>query len=114
MPTAEGFIKSSSGSRFVATFTVEGLSYNFVGASSSGGPPFTCNEATLTYTAMKQLSATRLFDGRLGPTGVTITLANGPIITGTLDMPINPGSSLSGSGVWSQNLNMILAADDDN
>jgi len=108
MPTAEGFIKSSSGGRFVATFTVEGLSYNFVGASSSGAPPFTCNEATLTYTAMKQLSATRIFDGKLGPNTVSITLANGPVISGTLDMPINPGSSLSGSGVWSQNLNMIL------
>jgi len=103
MPTADGFIKSNSGGRFVATFTIDGASFNFSGAFSSSAPPFTCNEATLTYTATNQIASSRLFEGRLGPNNVTFTLANGPVISGTLDMPINPGSSLSGSGVWSEN-----------
>jgi len=103
MPTAEGYIKSNSGGRFVATFSIDGASFNFSGAFSSSVPPFTCNEATLTYTATNQLASTRNFDGRLGPNGVKFTLANGPVITGNLDMPINPGSTLSGSGVWSEN-----------
>jgi len=103
MPTAEGYIKSNSGGRFVATFTIDGASFNFSGAFSSSVPPFTCNDATLTYTATNQLASTRNFEGRLGPSKATINLANGPVISGILDMPINPGSSVSGSGVWTEN-----------
>jgi len=58
-PKAEGFIKSSSAGRFVATFAV-GVPYNFVAVVSSGTRYFTYRKANLTYTNYKQLSFTRI------------------------------------------------------
>jgi len=104
MPSAEGFIKATAGGRFSAVFMIAGLRYNFSGAFTSSAPPYECRNAVLSYTDIRTLSSTHNFSGQLGPDTVTLTLDNGPTISGTLDMPISPGSSVSGSGVWTQNL----------
>ncbi|KAF8962443.1 hypothetical protein BDZ97DRAFT_1662864 [Flammula alnicola] len=103
MPSADGFIKSTAGGRFAATFVIDDLMYNFSGSFASSVPAFSCNTASLSYNAVRQLNSTRSFDGRVGPTTVELRVANGPIITGVLDMPLSPGSTVSGSGVWTQN-----------
>ncbi|KAF8969703.1 hypothetical protein BDZ97DRAFT_1695498 [Flammula alnicola] len=103
MPEAEGFIQSTAGGRFAATFMIDELMYNFSGSFASSVPAFTCNTATITYSGLKQLNSTRSFEGRVGPSKVTLNLANGPVINGVLDMPLSPGSTVSGSGVWTQN-----------
>ncbi|KAF8163838.1 hypothetical protein B0H34DRAFT_697225 [Crassisporium funariophilum] len=77
--------------------------YNFSGNFASSVPAFTSNTATLTYTSLNQLTSTRSFDGRVGPNNVRLTLANGSVIDAVLDMPISPGSSVSGMGVWTAN-----------
>ncbi|KAF8154464.1 hypothetical protein B0H34DRAFT_716572 [Crassisporium funariophilum] len=103
MPSAEGFIKSTAGGRFACTFLIDDLMYNFSGSFASSVPAFTSNTATLAYTTLNQLVSTRSFDGRVGPNNIKLTLANGPVIDGVLDMPISPGSTVSGSGVWTGN-----------
>jgi hypothetical protein len=103
MPSADGFIKSTAGGRFAATFVIDEIMFNFSGSFTSSVPAFTCNTATLEYPALKNLNATRPFEGRVGPTKVSLNLGNGPIIAGVLDMPLSPGSTVSGTGVWLQN-----------
>ncbi|KAF5310924.1 hypothetical protein D9619_007964 [Psilocybe cf. subviscida] len=103
MPSADGFIKSTAGGRFAATFVIDEIMFNFSGSFASSVPAFTCNTATLNYPSLKSISSTRSFEGRVGPSKVTLNLANGPAISGVLDMPLSPGSTVSGSGVWTQN-----------
>jgi hypothetical protein len=103
MPSADGFIKSTAGGRFAATFVIDEIMFNFSGSFASSVPAFTCNTATLEYPNLKAISSTRSFEGRVGPSKVSLNLANGPKINGVLDMPLSPGSTVSGSGVWTQN-----------
>ncbi|KAF8962500.1 hypothetical protein BDZ97DRAFT_2076447 [Flammula alnicola] len=103
MPSADGFIRSTAGGRFAATFMIDDLMYNFSGSFASSVPEFTSNTASITYSGVRQLHSTRSFEGRVEPTKVELRLANGPVIAGDLDMPLSPGSTVSGSGVWMQN-----------
>lgn len=104
MPTAQGFIRTAfgTGSKFSSSFVVDGLNYTFSGTLSPAVQEFMCSNATLTYTSVSQLTASRSFGGRVGTTDVNLVLDNGPTIVGPLDMPISPASSLSGSGIWGQ------------
>ncbi|KAF8165980.1 hypothetical protein B0H34DRAFT_691345 [Crassisporium funariophilum] len=100
MPTAEGFFKSTAGGRFACTLLVDDdMMYHFSGTFASSVQAFTANIATVTYTSLNQLVSSRSFAGRVGPDNITLTLANGPVIEGVLDMPIQ-GATVSGSGVW--------------
>lgn len=103
--TAQGRIIGTSGTRFTATFVLpgSGMQVNYLGNFSSSIQPFRSANATLTYDNENQLTATRQFDGQLGINNVKLTLTNGPVISGPLDMPISPPSSVSGSGVWAIN-----------
>ncbi|TRX89636.1 hypothetical protein FHL15_009545 [Xylaria flabelliformis] len=104
MPTASGFIRGvAGGNKFTSTFVIEDIQYHFSGGFDPSVPPFTCDQATLLYTDLGQLTTTRDFEGKIGTDTVSFTIGNGPTITGRLDMPINPASRVSGSGTWAQN-----------
>ncbi|KAF8894207.1 hypothetical protein CPB84DRAFT_1304939 [Gymnopilus junonius] len=103
MRTVDGFINCKNGTHFTASFTVDGVNYNYVGSLGNSVPPFKCFNATLEFNQPRDLTSTHLFEGRIGPEELEITLANKVKITGTLNMPISPGGSVSGSGSWSQN-----------
>lgn len=104
MPTAPGFVKAtSSGTKFVASFIIDDILYNYAGSVNPSVQNFSCNNATLTYTSLGQLTTTRTYEGKIGTSTIKLTLANGPVIEGPLDMPIAPASTVSGNAVWTQN-----------
>jgi len=79
---------------------IGGLKYNYSGASTFSSPPFECRNAVLTYKNIRGFSSICNFRGQLGPETGSINIENEPSILGTSDMPISPGRSISGSGVW--------------
>ena len=103
--TAKGFIKTVPGAagRFSASFSVNKILYNASGSFATSVPEFTCSNAKLTYDDIGDLTSTRSFSGRVGDTDIALTFDIGPTITGKLNMPIDPPSSVSGSAVWTQN-----------
>ena len=104
MPTASGFIRSAaSGTKFTASFNIDDILYTFAGSLTPSVQSFDCNNATLEYSSVAALTATRAFDGKFGTKDVRVSVANGPKITGPLDMPISPASTVSGNGSWTQN-----------
>lgn len=104
MPTATGFIRSAaSGTKFTASFTIDDILYTYAGSLTPSVQSFESNNATLDYSSVGALTATRAFDGKVGSKTVTLSVANGPKITGDLDMPISPASTVSGNGSWTQN-----------
>jgi hypothetical protein len=105
MQAAEGIIKSTSGTRFIASFVVVGSLYNFFGISSISVPDFRCqcNTATLRYSDISDLTSTRAFTGTIGPDDLQFGFANGPTITGKLDKASPSGATISGSGSWTLN-----------
>ncbi|KAF9535055.1 hypothetical protein CPB83DRAFT_879284 [Crepidotus variabilis] len=105
MPTADGYIKTTStGSKFIAVFAIDGVSYTFTGPLGGSSQPWTCNNASATCRNLrKDLTSSRTFEGHVGPEKVRFQLENGIKITGTLDMPIHPPNSVSGTGSWTFN-----------
>ncbi|KAI0191557.1 hypothetical protein EV127DRAFT_68065 [Xylaria flabelliformis] len=104
MPTASGFIKGvAGGNKFTSTFVIDDIQYHFSGNFNPAIQEFACQEATLEYANLGQLTTQRDFDGKVGTQTVSFTIKNGPTINGGLDMPINPASRVSGSGTWAQN-----------
>lgn len=104
MPTASGFVRSAaSGTKFTASFTIDDLLYTFAGSLTPSVQEFSCNNAELEYSSVGALTATRSFDGKIGSKDIRISAGNGPKITGTLDSPIHPASTVSGNGSWTQN-----------
>jgi hypothetical protein len=103
--SAKGFINSvpSAGGRFSTSFYVNKMLYNASGSFASTVPQFSCSNATLKYNDIGDLTSTRSFSGRVGIDDIELTFDNGPTITGRLNMPINPPSTVSGSAVWTQN-----------
>jgi hypothetical protein len=77
--------------------------YNASGSFATSVPDFYCTNAKLSYDDIGDLTSTRSFSGRVGGNDITLTFDNGPTITGRLNMPINPPSTVSGSAVWTQN-----------
>ncbi|KAF8165919.1 hypothetical protein B0H34DRAFT_690965 [Crassisporium funariophilum] len=100
MHTAHGVIMGHPGGRFTCTFIIDDIMYTFSGSFASIVPNFTSNNTKLTYNSVDQLTHTRQFDGRVGPNNVKLTLFDGPEIDGVLDMPLDLGFTISGSGVW--------------
>lgn len=103
MPSAQGFVKGFAGNKFIATFVIDDIQYHFSGSLNPAVQDFQSNEATLEYSSQGQLVSTRDFDGKVGTQDLTLNAANGPKISGPLNMPISPASRVSGSGTWSQN-----------
>lgn len=69
-----------------------------------------CVRGYIRHTNVKSFEAhstiprpKRDYSGQIGPDNITLNIKNGPKITGSLDMPINPASTVSGSGTWAQN-----------
>lgn len=100
MLTINGWIKSSTSTRFVADFVIDGHAYTFAGNLSISVQPFSATNATLEYASVDQLSGTCQYEGQIGKSGIKLTFANGPTIAGGLDMPINPANTVTGSGYW--------------
>ncbi|KAK4078358.1 uncharacterized protein Triagg1_3374 [Trichoderma aggressivum f. europaeum] len=101
---ATGFIENDpSGTQFAATFTINDIEYHFSGTFTPSVQAFASNQATLTYGSEGDLTTDRDFNGLIGPDDVALMVANGPTITGPLNMPIWPGSDVTGTGTWTQN-----------
>jgi hypothetical protein len=100
MSTARGFIRSTSSTKFTATFLIDDIQYTYTGTIANSVQTFSSTNATLTYSSTEQLTSLRAFSGKVGTQDVTFTAANGPKISGPLDMPISPASNVSGSGTW--------------
>ncbi|KAI1157493.1 hypothetical protein F5B18DRAFT_644874 [Nemania serpens] len=104
MPSASGFIKSvGGGSKFTATFLIDDIQYHFSGNFNPTVQDFTANEASLEYVNLGQLTTLRTIEGKVGTEDISISIKNGPKISGPLNMPINPASRISGTGTWAQN-----------
>ncbi|KAL1839709.1 hypothetical protein VTK73DRAFT_3936 [Phialemonium thermophilum] len=104
MSTAQGFIRGvAGGHRFIASFVIDDIQYAFSGMLNPAVAEFTSREATLTYDSVEQLTSQRNFEGQVGSETVTLTIDNGPRISGPLEPPIYPASAVSGSGMWTQN-----------
>ncbi|KAI1454746.1 hypothetical protein F4805DRAFT_302803 [Annulohypoxylon moriforme] len=101
MPTANGTVKSiPGGTKFASTFVIDGMQYHFSGNLNFSLPDFSSNEATVEYTDLGQLTTQRNFDGQIGPDKLSLNIINGPKIVGSLNMPIDTASRVSGNGMW--------------
>jgi hypothetical protein len=103
--TAKGFINTVPGAsgRFASSFSINKILYNASGSFATSVPEFYCSNAKLSYDDVGDLTSTRSFSGRVGETDIALTFDIGPTITGKLNLPINPPSTVSGSAVWTQN-----------
>jgi len=102
MPTADGWIKSASDTKFTASFDIDDVSCVLSSTIDIGVPVFECNDAVLEYTGLEEVIGTCSFEGTIGKTRINLKLANGATITGTLDEPIGKVYEVSGSGAWVQ------------
>ncbi|OCH84320.1 hypothetical protein OBBRIDRAFT_420038 [Obba rivulosa] len=93
---------SSSNSRVIAQFNINGQTNIFTCNLSNSVQFFSCTHATLTYRSGDDLTGTRIFQGSVGTNEVTLTLGNGVVIHGVLDNSIGMNASENGSGVWEQ------------
>ena len=105
--SSKGFISSVPGAadRFGSSFYVKNskVMYNASGTFKSAVPEFESYNATVKYDDVGDLTSTRSFAGRVGLDDIELTFDNGPIISGRLNMPIDPATTVSGSGVWTEN-----------
>lgn len=77
--------------------------YNASGTFKSSVPEFESYTATVKYNDVGDLTSTRSFAGRVGQDDLVLTFDNGPVISGRLNMPIDPATTVSGSAVWTEN-----------
>jgi hypothetical protein len=103
MPTAAGFVKATSGTKAIASFSIDDLQYTFSCNIEPNVQPFQSHSAMLTYSDMGDLTAARDWNGQVGSSKVKMNISNGPSIEGSLDMPVSPASVVVGTGVWIQN-----------
>ncbi|KAG0248009.1 hypothetical protein DFQ27_001293, partial [Actinomortierella ambigua] len=99
--TAYGQVRTIAGGiRFTSSFYINGLQYRFDGNLSPAVPDLSSRKATLKYESTEQLFATRVFSGTIGIEDFELTLVNGPVISGRLDVPVDRKSSVAGAGRW--------------
>ncbi|KAF5330329.1 hypothetical protein D9619_005166 [Psilocybe cf. subviscida] len=98
-----GFIRSStSGARFLGSFIANNQSYLVAGSFSSSVPPFKSSAAQLRFDDAESLSGTKQLDGVVGSDKIKLTIGDGATITGKLDVPIHPASSVVGAAFLTQ------------
>ena len=103
---ATGTIQSVHGAsgHFSASFYINEMLYSFSGRFDTAIEDYICKNATLEYTNISQLvSSQDIISGTVGKTDITLTLSNGPTISGPLDAPINTSNPVKGTGMWTQN-----------
>ncbi|KAL4252801.1 hypothetical protein ABKN59_005415 [Abortiporus biennis] len=104
MPTVKGSFHRNSPNRITAVFVVDGIQVTYTATVSPSIQPFTSNNARLTYDDIDDLASTRGYDGRIGTDTFKLTLKNGPVIEGNLNVPgIAPAATVNGSGAWESN-----------
>ncbi|KAF9457789.1 hypothetical protein BDZ94DRAFT_939035 [Collybia nuda] len=103
MPSASGNIISQNGKKFIATFLIDEIQYSFAGSLDPSVQSFNCSNATLTYGSVGDLTTTRAYEGQVGVTKVTFTVANGAKLEGPLNLQISPASTVAGNGTWTSN-----------
>ena len=103
--TAKGFITSVPGAagRFAGAFSINKILYIVSGSFATSVPEFYCSIAKLSWEDIGDLTSTRSFSGRVGETDIVLAFDDGPTITGRLNMPVEPPTTVSGSAVWHQN-----------
>jgi hypothetical protein len=103
MPTAQGYVKSKSGTRVIGNFIIDDFGYTFSGNVNPAVQPFESDNALLTYNSVGQLVASRSWNGQVGPDKVKLHIANGPSIEGQLEMPVSSARAVEGSVTWIHN-----------
>jgi len=104
--TATGTIQSVRGAfgRFSASFYINRMLYTFSGALDTAIKDYVSKNATLEYAHISQLVSSRdIISGTVGKTNITLTLSNGPTISGPLDTAIDTSNPGKGRGMWAQN-----------
>ncbi|KAF8967312.1 hypothetical protein BDZ97DRAFT_1804456 [Flammula alnicola] len=99
---ATGFLRSTSGARFLGSFMLKDSQYIVAGSFASSVPAFKSSAAILTYDKEESLSGTKAVDGVVGSDKVTLQFSNGSKIEGKLDFPISPAASVCGAGFFTQ------------
>ncbi|KAF9156193.1 hypothetical protein DFQ26_009445, partial [Actinomortierella ambigua] len=95
--TARGLVRAvDGGNKFISFFDINGVQYRFDGSLVPAVPDLSSHIATLKYENKEQLHATRGFHGAIGIDDFELTLVNGPVISGRLDVPVHPKSSVNG------------------
>ncbi|KAK3830123.1 MAG: hypothetical protein JOS17DRAFT_685460 [Linnemannia elongata] len=88
------------GRTFSSTFIIDEITHSFQG-SFNGAAVLPCKGVvTLTYVTSDDLTSTRDFKGVFDKATVTITLANGVVITGVVDNPVPVPNNVTGTGRW--------------
>ncbi|KIM49485.1 hypothetical protein M413DRAFT_438668 [Hebeloma cylindrosporum] len=103
--SANGFINSVPGTpgRFSGSFSINHVVYNVSGSFATTVPEFRCSNATLKYDYIGDLTSTRSFSGHVGDTDIALTFDIDLTITGLLNLPIQPPTTVFGSAAWTQN-----------
>ncbi|KAH9479066.1 hypothetical protein JR316_0007643 [Psilocybe cubensis] len=109
--SAEGSVTSTSMTGFTATFFLPGSNkrVTFYGKLKVLVQTFKCSNAVLRYDNDTQLTDARQLNGQIGVDNLKLTLDNGAVFEGVLDMPISPASSVSGSGNWETKTGTIMS-----
>ncbi|KAF5694015.1 hypothetical protein FDENT_1319 [Fusarium denticulatum] len=103
MSSAQGSIQSTQPGKFTATFNIDGSLYLFSGNVNPPTQPFESQAATLEYSSVESLEGSQQFTGIIGSRDeASFTFNDGTVIKGPLDIPVNPASHVSGTGIWAQ------------
>ncbi|KAF5024604.1 hypothetical protein F66182_3367 [Fusarium sp. NRRL 66182] len=104
MSSAHGVVVRSSPNKLQATFIADGTEYIYNMNVNVSLPPFNTKSAKLVYQSPDELASSHNFQGRIGPHTLQLTLANGVVIEGQLEMPgVQPAIAADGFGVWLSN-----------
>lgn len=87
----------------MASFEINDLLYNLACTVNPSIEHFDVKDAKIEFGSLDQLTTTRQFYGKIGKNQITMSLANGPKITGVLGKLMDPASSIVGQGTWTQN-----------
>lgn len=99
---ATGWLRATSGARFMGRFMVNDAQYLVAGSLASSVPTFKSSAAILSYGTEGHLTGTKTLDGTIGQENVLLKFSDGIQIEGKLDSPIYPGSSVCGAAFFTQ------------
>ncbi|KAF9532756.1 hypothetical protein CPB83DRAFT_846299 [Crepidotus variabilis] len=99
---AEGYIKSISPSRFKGLLRNEHGSYLVAGIFGNSVPTFHSVRAVFSSTRADGLVGTKPIEGKIGPAYFKLMTGDGSSeISGPLDMPIDPTTTVCGAITFS-------------
>ncbi|PPQ71405.1 hypothetical protein CVT26_011120 [Gymnopilus dilepis] len=100
--TAIGWLRATSGARFMGRFIVNDSQYVVAGSLANSVPSFRSSALKLTCESEGHLSGTKTLDGVIGQENILLKFDNGIKIEGKLDSPIYPASTVCGAAFFTQ------------